>query len=160
MAIAIPLWEQGKSAPNDDARLFEIVSFSILKYYYHDKHIFWGYVETELKKDSLVLYKTCRTNANDGGIDFVMKPLGVFFQVTETLDSKKYFLDIDKIQKFQITFVIKSMDSDATIRNNIEKNARASCIIKSIVDRYMACIEEIINIPELEKRLRRGTLRK
>lgn len=30
--------------------------------------------------------KTGRTNANDGGIDFVTKPLGRFFQVTETLD--------------------------------------------------------------------------
>ena len=46
------------------------------------------------------LYKTGRTNANDGGIDFVMKPLGRFFQVTETLDFKKYFLDIDKIETF------------------------------------------------------------
>ena len=30
-------------APNVDARLFEIVSYSILKYHYHDQKIFWGY---------------------------------------------------------------------------------------------------------------------
>ena len=40
--------------------------------------------------------------------NFVMQPLGRFFQVTETLDFKKYFPDIDKIQKFPTTFVIKS----------------------------------------------------
>lgn len=57
------------------------------------------------------LYKTGRTNANDGGIDFVMRPLGRFFQVTETLDFKKYFLDIDKIERFPLSFVIKSEES-------------------------------------------------
>ena len=51
-----------------------------------------------------MLYKTGRTNANDGGIDFVMRPLGRFFQVTETVDVNKYFLDIDKIQRFPLTF--------------------------------------------------------
>ncbi|HOK13704.1 MAG TPA: restriction endonuclease, partial [Candidatus Kapabacteria bacterium] len=30
-------------APNVDARLFEIVSYAILKYYYHEQQIFWGY---------------------------------------------------------------------------------------------------------------------
>lgn len=31
-----------------------------------------------LIEDYLILYKTGCTNANDGGIDFVMKPLGTF----------------------------------------------------------------------------------
>ena len=79
-------------APNVDARLFEIVSYGILKYYYHDKVIIWGYNWETLREDNLILYKTGKTNANDGGIDFVMKPLGTFFQVTETIDFKKYFL--------------------------------------------------------------------
>ncbi|WP_231586052.1 hypothetical protein [Crocosphaera watsonii] len=69
--------------------------------------IFWGYSLEELTEDNLILYKTGRTNANDGGIDFVMKPLGRFFQVTETIDVNKYFLDIDKVQKYPITFVSK-----------------------------------------------------
>ncbi len=30
-------------------------------------------------KKKLQLYKTGRTNANDGGIDFVMRPIGRFF---------------------------------------------------------------------------------
>lgn len=78
--------------PSVDARLFEIVSFAILKYFYWNKKIFWGYDKINLQEENLKLYKTGRTNANDGGIDFVMKPLGNFYQVTETLDVTKYFL--------------------------------------------------------------------
>lgn len=103
-------------APNVDARLFEIVSYSILKYYYHDQQIYWGYELDKLTRENLKLYKTGRTNANDGGIDFVMKPLGRFFQVTETLDVKKYFLDIDKIERYPITFVIKSDENDKSFK--------------------------------------------
>lgn len=136
-------------SPNSDARLFEIVSYSILKYHYMDQKIFWGFDLETIKEDNLVLYKTGRTNANDGGIDFVMKPLGRFFQVTETLDFKKYFLDIDKIQKYPITFVVKSNDSVENLKKQIEKNAQKIYPIKSILDKYLNCIEEIINIPTL-----------
>ena len=97
-------------APNVDARIFEIVSYSILKYYYNDRVIYWGYALDSLQQENLKLFKTGRTNANDGGIDFVMKPLGRFFQVTETVDVNKYFLDIDKIERYPITFVVKSLD--------------------------------------------------
>lgn len=133
-------------APNVDARLFEIVSYAILKFYYHDQKIYWGFELDKLQKDNLVLYKTGRTNANDGGIDFVMKPLGRFFQVTETLDVKKYFLDIDKIHKFPITFVVKSQDTRKNILSTIKKNALRIYSVKDVVKRYMSCIEEIINI--------------
>ncbi len=142
----------GLLALNVDARLFEIVSYSILKYFYHDQQIFWGYELEKLNKENLKLYKTGRTNANDGGIDFVMKPLGRFFQVTETLDFKKYFLDIDKIQKYPITFVIKSNESVHDLLTKIQNNARKTYSIKAIVDKYMDCIEEIINIPTLNER--------
>ncbi|MBB6003215.1 restriction endonuclease [Arcicella rosea] len=139
-------------APNVDARLFEIVSYSILKYYYQDQTIFWGFDIDKLTKENLKLYKTGRTNANDGGIDFVMRPLGRFFQVTETLDFKKYFLDIDKIQKFPISFVIKSDESVDVISSKIEENAHKIYLVKAIIDKYMNCIEEIINIPILKQR--------
>ena len=86
--------------PNVDARVFEIVSYAILKGFYGSQSIFWGWTMEGIHEEVLVLYKTGRTNVNDGGIDFVMKPLGRFFQVTETVDVKKYFLDIDKIQRF------------------------------------------------------------
>jgi hypothetical protein len=42
---------------NVDARLFEIVSYSILKYFYHDKKIFWGYSPKELKEENLSYIK-------------------------------------------------------------------------------------------------------
>jgi len=140
-------------AANTDARLFEIVSYAILKNYYQNEVIYWGYSLDDLHKDFLKLYKTGRTNANDGGIDFVMKPLGRFFQVTETLDFKKYFLDIDKVQRYPITFVIKSNESLETMRNVIEQNARKTFAIESVIQDYMSCLEELINIPILLERL-------
>jgi hypothetical protein len=138
--------------PMVDARIFEIVSYSVLKYYYHDQTIYWGFEIDKLCKDNLKLYKTGRTNANDGGIDFVMKPLGRFFQVTETVDVNKYFLDIDKIEKYPITFVIKSLDDVNTLKNKIQEQAKNLYSINAIVARYMKCIEEIINVPILLER--------
>ncbi len=134
-----------------DARIFEIVSFSILKYYYCTKHIYFGKTKQKIKKEILKLFKTGRTNANDGGIDFVMKPLGRFFQVTESLDFKKYFLDIDKIEKYPITFIIKTKKSEKDLKKEIYNNALLAYSIPSIVKKYMNCIEEIFNIPKLQK---------
>ena len=135
--------------PVVDARIFEIVSYSILKYYYHNQHIYWGFELDKIQEDNLTLFKTGRTNANDGGIDFVMKPLGRFFQVTETVDVNKYFLDIDKIEKYPITFVVKSSNSVPQLKRKIKELAEKQYSIKTIVSRYMKCIEEIINIPIL-----------
>ena len=135
--------------PNVDARVFEIVSYAILKSHYADTILYWGCGPGELNEEPLKLYKTGRTNANDGGIDFVMKPLGRFFQVTETLDFKKYFLDIDKIQRYPITFVIKTDLKEENIYNQLESNARSMYGIHAVVRRYMESIEEVINLPRL-----------
>ena len=97
------------------------------------------------------MYKTGRTNANDGGIDFVMRPLGRFFQVTETLDFKKYFLDIEKIEKYPITFVVKSTDDVEVLKQKLRADAIKIYVIENIVDKYLECIEEVINIPTLLK---------
>ncbi len=142
--------------PNQDARLFEIVSYSILKYYYHNKKIYWGFSKSNIIEDYLKLYKTGRTNANDGGIDFVMRPLGRFFQVTETLDFRKYFLDIDKIERYPITFVIKTTASVSKIMDRIRNDAKETYSISQIVDKYMSCIEEVINIPLLQERFEKA----
>ena len=142
--------------PNIDARVFEIVSYSILKYYYHNQHIYWGFEIDKIQEENLKLYKTGRTNANDGGIDFVMKPLGRFFQVTETVDVNKYFLDIDKIEKYPITFVVKSSDSVRVLKSKIKEQAEKQYSIRAIVSRYMKCIEEIINIPILLDRFQKA----
>lgn len=139
-------------APNVDARLFEIVSYSILKFFYQEKIIIWGFDMESLKTENLKLYKTGRTNANDGGIDFVMKPLGRFFQVTETLDFKKYFLDIDKVQKYPITFVVKSEDTISNLKDKIRLNAMKVYPVAEIVNSFMDCVEEVINISVLKER--------
>jgi len=138
--------------PTVDARIFEIVSYSILKYYYHKQTVYWGFEIDEIREENLKLFKTGRTNANDGGIDFVMKPLGRFFQVTETVDVNKYFLDIDKIEKYPITFVVKSSDSVPALKGKIQQQAEKQYSIKAIVSRYIECIEEIINVPTLLER--------
>jgi hypothetical protein len=107
--------------PNVDARVFEIVSYAILKPYYGAQLVYWGWSRNELTDEPLILYKTGRTNANDGGINFVMRPLGRFFQVTETTDVRKYFLDIDKIQRFPITFVVKSENSIEDLNSQMQQ---------------------------------------
>jgi len=139
--------------PNVDARIFEVVSFAILKTYYADQSIYWGWELDTIEEESLVLYKTGRTNANDGGIDFVMRPLGRFFQVTETVDVKKYFLDIDKVQRFPITFVVKTELSVDEIQSELQRQADIQFPVSQVSEIYMNSIEEIINIPMLSEML-------
>jgi len=139
--------------PNVDARIFEIVSYAILKYDYKEQSIFFGFTIDTIEEKSLKLYKTSRTNANDGGIDFVMKPLGRFFQVTETTDVKKYFLDIDKLEKFPVTFVVKSTIPIDELKENIKAGAIKQYKVEKVVEKYMGCIEEIINIESLKQSL-------
>ncbi len=140
---------KGLLKPNIDARIFEIVSYAILREFYSDQKIYWGWSPDEINPEFLVLYKTGRTNANDGGIDFVMKPLGRFFQVTETVDAGKYFLDIDKVQRYPITFVVKTEQSVEEIKNKIKEQAIEKYGIVAIVEKYMTSVEEVINIAEL-----------
>jgi hypothetical protein len=135
--------------PNVDARIFEIVSYSILKLHYSGISIFWGWTRRNLTQEHLVLFKTGRTNANDGGIDFVMKPLGRFFQVTETTDVKKYFLDIDKVHRYPVTFVVKTVEHADYVKDAIEAKAKKAYSVEAVVEKYMSCIEEIITIPML-----------
>ncbi|HQE93523.1 MAG TPA: restriction endonuclease [Anaerolineae bacterium] len=147
----------GLLAPNVDARVFEIVSYAILKFYYHDQTVYFGYSPESVQEESLKLYKTGRTNANDGGIDFVMRPLGRFFQVTETLDTRKYFLDIDKIERYPISFVIKSEEAIDELEQKLRAGAERQYSIKTIVEKYMNCIEEIINLVVLRQRFLEAT---
>ena len=136
-------------APERDARLFEIASYAILRSHYVDEIIFIGFDRDSIKEEPLCLFKTGRTNANDGGIDFVMTPLGRFFQVTETLDVKKYFLDIDKIEKFPISFVIKTLMDVGEIRSRLEAGALEQYGVRDVVNKYMKAIDEVITIPRL-----------
>ena len=135
--------------PNVDARVFEIVSYAVLKAKYSLETVWIGETKESVGEEVLVLYKTGRTNANDGGIDFVMKPLGRFFQVTETIDVNKYFLDIDKVQRFPITFVVKATETEEQIRAAIRQQAVAKYKIEAVVESYMKAVEEILNVEDL-----------
>ena len=143
-----------KSLLQDDceARIFEIISYAILKNHYKDTKVYMGFSLDKLEEKHLELYKTGRTNANDGGIDFVMRPLGRFFQVSEVSHYDKYLLDIDKVLHFPITFVIKSTQSKEKIMQDfneyIETKSQGMKVIKQ---RYKDAIEEIITINELIK---------
>ncbi len=135
--------------PTVDARVFEIISYAVLKAKYGKQTVWFGDAKESVEEEPLILYKTGRTNANDGGIDFVMKPLGRFFQVTETTDVTKYFLDIDKVQRFPITFVVKSDETTQQIHEAIRIQAIEKYKIEAVVDSYMAAVEEIINTQNL-----------
>ena len=137
--------------PNVDARVFEIISYAVLKAKYGLETVWIGETKETVSEEILALYKTGRTNANDGGIDFVMKPLGRFFQVTETIDVNKYFLDIDKVQRFPITFVVKATATEDEIRAAIRLQAIAKYKIETVVESYMKAVEEIINVSDLVK---------
>ncbi len=135
-----------------EARIFEIISYAILKNHYKNIKVYFGYSLNTIHEEELQLFKTGRTNANDGGIDFVMRPIGRFFQVTEVSCYDKYLLDIDKVMHFPISFVIKTTESKETVckelEEYIEKRANGMRIIR---ERYKKSIEEIITINELKK---------
>lgn len=136
---------------DSEARIFEIISYAILKNHYKNTKVYIGYSIKTLKEEYLTLYKTGRTNANDGGIDFVMRPLGRFFQVTEVNNYDKYLLDIDKIMHFPVTFVIKTEKTKNVIKSELlEYINNKSKGMKIIKDRYNNAIEEIITINELK----------
>lgn len=135
-----------------EARIFEIISYAILKNHYKNIKVFMGYTLDDIKETELQLFKTGRTNANDGGIDFVMRPVGRFFQVTEVNNYDKYLLDIDKVMHFPITFVIKTKSLKETVlyelNSYINQKANGMVIIEQ---RYRKAIEEIITINELNQ---------
>lgn len=137
---------------DSEARIFEIISYAILKSHYSNIEVFFGYSLETIEKEQLQLFKTGRTNANDGGIDFVMRPVGRFFQVTEVNNYDKYLLDIDKVMHFPITFVIKTLKSKDTVLSEIDEfiNNRSGGMV-IIKERYQKAIEEVITINELKE---------
>lgn len=143
---------------NSDARLFEIISFSLLHMHFRQYSVSIEladieYINPVRKLQELTLYRTGRTNANDGGIDFVLQPLGKFFQVTESLDFKKYFLDFDKINKFKLSFVIKTELSASEVIEKIRRDAN-SVLDPQKVDSYISLFDEIFTLHELREILR------
>ena len=136
---------------NSDARLFEVSSFCILKFHYVNQTVTIEF-DNEKKTQALQLFKTGRTNANDGGIDFVLKPIGRFFQVTETLDFKKYFLDFEKINRFPLTFVIKQELTPSEVLTSINNQSKQQ-YEECTHNEYMSLFDEIITSITLRKYL-------
>ena len=134
--------------PNTDARLFEIVSYVIIKYYYLQRKMSYSIDGHNYPDMNLTVYKVGRTNANDGGIDYIMLPLGRIFQVTEVLDFKKYFLDIHKLLHYPITFVVKQDMSPKEAMTKIVSDAKAMYTGGDLTH-YLECFQEIITIPTL-----------
>lgn len=135
-----------------EARIFEIISYAILKNHYKNTKVYFGYSMDDVHEEELQLFKTGRTNANDGGIDFVMRPVGRFFQVTEVNNYDKYLLDIDKVMHFPITFVIKTKNQKSQVLRELDRYiAERSGGMRVIEDRYHKAIEEIITINELQQ---------
>ena len=137
---------------DSEARIFEIISYVILKNYYGNTKIYWGYSLDKIYEEQLTLYKTGRTNANDGGIDFVMRPLGRFFQVTEVNSYDKYLLDIDKVMHFPITFVLKTNKSKELVLKELQEYInKKTGGMQFLKERYEKAIEEIITINEIKE---------
>lgn len=139
--------------PESDARLFEVAAYVLLRQHYARQTVVFGATENEAHKVELQLYRTGRTNANDGGIDYVLLPAGRFFQATETLDFGKYFLDFVKVNHFPFTFVIKTELSPSEVLEVVGKGARRSGYSDDEVKRYLSLFEEIFTVPILEELL-------
>lgn len=135
-----------------EARIFEIISYAILKNHYKNVKVYFGYSLDTVKEEELQLFKTGRTNANDGGIDFVMRPVGRFFQVTEVNNYDKYLLDMDKVMHFPVTFVVKTNRLKIQILQELNMYIDGKANGMEIIEqRYRKAIEEIITINELKK---------
>lgn len=141
---------EGCVNPKSDARLFEIFSYCVLKRHYEKITCEFSSSDGIKYKGALNLFKTGRTNANDGGIDFVLVPLGKIFQVTETLDFKKYFLDFEKLNRYPITFVIKSELGSEAVLKKIKDNASAE-LEQSLVNAYIKLFDGIFTTKELRE---------
>lgn len=138
--------------PNSDARLFEVASYVLLAEHYRNQTILIGPSEDQLERKQLTLFRTGRTNANDGGIDFVLQPLGRFFQVTETLDFKKYFLDFEKVNRYPLSFVIKVEKEKSLVKTKIISDAeRSNQYSNKKISLYKALFEEIFTIQDLRQ---------
>jgi hypothetical protein len=133
---------------NSDARLFEIISYALLHLHYKQTKVIIT-IDNDSIEEQLLLFRTGRTNANDGGIDFVLKPLGKFFQVTETLDFKKYFLDFEKVNRFPLSFVIKTNMSIDEVRVQIENDAK-KIMSKDKLSIYLNLFDDIYTLHELK----------
>lgn len=136
---------------HQDARMFEISSFIILKAWYSMQKIMIGESPEKFKEVPLTLYKTGRVNANNGGIDYVLVPLGKYFQATQNFNFSKYFLDIEKLVKFPISFVIQTNMTAEESLKRICRDARKKYSDESILSSYLDSFDQIFTLRDLDE---------
>jgi len=56
------------------------------------------------------------------------------------------------VQRYPITFVVKTEQTIDEVLKRVEEQATARYKVKAIVRKYIECVEEVINIPELMRR--------
>ena len=70
-----------------------------------------------------------------------------------TLDFNKYFLDIDKLIHYPITFVIKQDITPEEALRRIKQVALEKYSDINVLNQYLSCFEEVITIPTLKAML-------
>jgi hypothetical protein len=136
---------------HDDARMFEIAAFVVLQAWYGTQKVLFGSNPLNITETSLRLFKTGRVTANDGGINYVLIPTGKFFQATQTLDLTKFFLDIDKLSRYPITFVIQTEMSAKETLDLLKQEAVRKYANSEVVERYLESIADVFTLRDLER---------
>ena len=138
---------------HNDARTFEVTAFAVLKVWFSTKKILIGENPEKLKEVTLTLHRTGRAHANDGGIDYVLTPLGKYFQATQDFNFSKYFLDIDKLGKFPISFVIQTEMTAEEAKQHILIDARTKYSDTRVLDSYLSSFDEVFTLKNLDETL-------
>lgn len=126
------------------------MSYAVLKAKYHQETVWIGETKDTVSEEFLILYKNRANECQRRGHRFCHEALGAILPSNgETISVNKYFLDIDKVQRFPITFVVKSDETSDQIRAAIRAQAVTKYKIEAVVDSYMKAIEEIINVEDL-----------
>lgn len=141
------------SVRHDDARMFQITAFAILKAWYSTRYVILGESKEKLETVPLSLYRTGRVNANDGGIDYILTPLGKYFQATQNFNFEKYFLDIDKLARYPLSFVIQTDMTPDQAFKRIRKDAEKKYTDPVILESYLNSFEAVLTLVSLDEKL-------
>ncbi len=79
-----------------------------------------------------------------------MGQVGRFTGAYETLDFKKYFLDFDKINRFSMSFVIKTDLTSDEVREQIRTSSTKE-LGGNLSERYLSLFDDIYTLTELRQ---------
>lgn len=135
-----------------EKNIFGIVSYAVLKNHYRQTKVYFGYNRNAFRQYELQLFRTWRMNASDNGIDFVMRPAGRIFRVKDAGRYDEYLRDIDSVNHFPITFVVKTNSTSKQVLRELFAFIRQrGDVMRNVEEQYRDAIEEIITINELRK---------